>query len=690
MKLLGNLQRGRSQNPSPKPGQKLPKWLSPNRLGYLLAGGWVALGAALTALSPPVVQSLERHAQVLFYQVRGPIAPPDNIVILAIDEESLFQGEYYRADPKNLAYLEPIQQFPWKRSAYATAIERLMAAGAKTVAIDLIFDNPSIYGEADDARLRQTLQRYQRRVTLAAVYETAATLQGANTRLTYPTPDLYQDGPSNSSLPAIGFINYLLDKDGRIHQLASEYQKQVIAPLGLDTPLLSFDESTLQSAQIPYPKPRGENIFFYGPTQSFTYIPFFHVLDPQQWNGYLQQGKYFQDKIVLIGPTALAEQDRHRTPFSGTWLHNILMPGVEIHANAIATLMQNRAIADALPSAPHRGLLVLVGGWVAAILVSKLSQRPDRRVLLALAIATGWAMVAYGCFTYAGLILPTAIPVLGIALGGLSFLSVGAVSDRMEKLHLRRTLERYVAAPVVREILNQPEDFRALLQGRKLNAAVLFCDIRGFTSLSVKLTPEQLVAQLNTYLGVMVEEVIQARGTVDKFIGDAIMAEFGCPVSQGEKSDALNAIKAALGMRRALADLRQQWQQQGKPPLFNGVGISFGAVIAGNIGSPQRLEYTVIGDTVNTASRVEGLTKELGTDILITDALYTLVQDEIEVVFMGHHALRGRDSQTGLYSVVGFKGDDPTLYQEVQQGLKRAREARKQAELPVAESQEKN
>jgi adenylate cyclase len=284
-------------------------------------------------------------------------------------------------------------------------------------------------------------------------------------------------------------------------------------------------------------------------------------------------------------------------------------------------------------------------------------------------------VVGYLSLMYAGLILPTAVPVMIIALSGLSFLGTGTLSEQFERLRLRRTLERYVAAPVVREILSQPENFQALLQGRKLKAAVMFCDIRGFTNLSLKVPPEQLVAQLNTYLNVMVAAIVAARGTVDKFIGDAVMAEFGSPVSQGEKNDALNAVKAALTMRKALADLRTQWQQQNQPTLFNGIGINYGEVIAGNIGSVQRLEYTVIGDTVNIASRVEGLTKEFLTDILITHSVYELVQDEVEVIHLGEHPLRGRDTKVSLYSLVGLKGEDPTLYHQVQKQLRQAQEA---------------
>jgi adenylate cyclase len=658
---------------------KLPtfswKWLSPNRLAYLLISIWALAGGVVTAAELRFAQVLERQIQAVFFEIRGPIQPPDNIVILTIDEESLSQAQQYGADPEKYPYLEPLQSWPWKRSGYATVIDRLMKAGAKTVSLDLIFSDPSSYGAEDDEALRQIIQRYPGRVTLAASYESSVTPEGALNQLVAPNPVIYQDDAGQGATPSIGFVNYLPDANGRIYLLGSQYQERIIRPLGLND-LPSFDEATLQAAGISYPKPKGEEIFFYGPRYTFPTVPFFHILEPKNWNGYLKQGQYFKDKIVLIGPTATSLQDLHPTPFSGNWRYPFLMPGVEIHANAIATLMQNRAISSTLLTSPQRGLLVLLGVMLVGWGISSLSDRPVSRAMWSLAIAFGWAAIGYFSLIQAGFIIPTAVPVLLIALSGLSSLGTGTLSEQFEKLRLRRTLERYVAAPVVREILSQPEDFQALLQGRRLKAAVMFCDIRGFTNLSLKVPPEQLVAQLNAYLNVMVQAIITARGTVDKFIGDAVMAEFGSPVSQGEKNDVLNAVKAALSMRKALADLRQQWKKQNQPLLFNGIGINFGEVIAGNVGSVQRLEYTVIGDTVNIASRVEGLTKQFITDILITDSVYDLVQNEIEAIFLGEHPLRGRDGMVGLYSLVGLKGEDSTLYYQVQHDLKKAQEER--------------
>ncbi len=632
----------------------IPKWrFRLSAVGPLLVGFWAVSGAVATAFNPDLLRSLELQTQATFFRLRGAVAPPSDVVILAMDEDSLSQGVNFG----QLKDLEPIRTWPWHRTAYATVIERLMTAGARSVALDVVFDAPSDRPE-DDRQLQKTLQRHAGRVTLAANHATSQSGGGDLEQLIYPAP-LFQTRPGS-----IGLINYVLEPNGQYRRFGWVYlREQISADLRQSQPdLTSFTEATLKAARVPVAPPRGDYVYFYGGQNTFPTVSFWHVLDATNW-AILQRNQVFKDKIVLVGPTAAFFQDFHFTPFGR-------IPGVEIHANGIATLMQDRAISEAVPNLIARAILVFGGIAAAGIIAGWLSKRAIPRSLLSLGIAAIWAGVGFLSFTYAGLILPVAVPVLAIALSGLSFLGTGAINDLLEKLRLRRTLERYMAAPIVEEILNQPENYQELLQGRKLNAAVMFCDIRGFTSLSYNLPPEELVAQLNTYLNAMVAAIADARGTIDKFIGDAIMAEFGSPVSQGAKTDAMNAVRAALAMRHSLANLRQQWLHEGKTPLYHGTGISYGEVIAGNIGSLQRLEYTVIGDAVNVASRVEGLTKNFWTDILLTGTLYELVQDEVEVVFVGNHQLRGRENYTPLYSLIGLKGEDPVLYHQVHEELR--------------------
>ncbi|MBD1909429.1 MULTISPECIES: serine/threonine-protein kinase [unclassified Leptolyngbya] len=444
-----------------------PRWLRPFRdSGRTLAAFWAITAAALTGLDLGLARSVERQVQTLFFEVRGPVAPSKDVVILAIDEESLGQGEFFRADPQRYSSLAPIEAWPWQRAAYATVIDKLMAAGADAIALDIIFSTPSSYGEIDDQTFENALKRHQGQIILAAQYSQADVLQGYTTELTTPLPR-FCDRPN-----CIGSINFLLDADGRIHQLGERYWQQ----LNIDSPELqtgvlpqlpTLATSVLQAAHRRTLPQSGNFIFFHGPSQTFEHIPFWYVLDPATWNGYLQSGAYFKDKIVLIGSTAAVHQDFHPVPFAKSWLYPQAMPGVEIHANAIATLMEGKALTDLFGESGWRGLFVLVGAGGAAWWLSRHPQ-PLRRLAWAAALAVAWTGISYSLFLGGRLIVPTAMPAGAIVLGGLSQLIVGSVKEQKRKRQLRDTLRQYVTSPIVQEIISQQDDLQDLLREREL------------------------------------------------------------------------------------------------------------------------------------------------------------------------------------------------------------------------------
>jgi adenylate cyclase len=663
-KLSPQSQRSPKFQPLPSLWRKL---LKPEGIGYMLVGFW-AIGGAIATAYLPAAQLLEKQLHSTFFNWRGAIEPPEEIVILAIDEQSLSQGEFY--DPEKRAFLEPLQSWPWQRAAYAQVIETVLEAGAKVVAVDILLDTPSIYGIEDDQKLQAVLDQYGDRIVLAA------SLDSTNTQEAFLTQLLTPQETYSIEHSSIGMVNFNKEINQKIHRLGDGYEAAIvlesdIAATPTSQQIHSFAQATLNQAGIDYVPSTdtgNEYIYFFGPGDTWLavgqQVPFFYVIDPINWqNDIMREGEFFRDKIVLIGATASSLQDIQSSAYGD-------MPGVEVHANAIATLLHDRTITQVVPNHIQRGIAVFLLLILVGICLSQL-KRPVIQFLVALAIAISWGLFGFVSFVHGSLIIATAIPVAAIALIGLSLMATGAIAAQLDRFQLRRTLARYVAEPIVREIMNQPEDYRALLIGRSQPAVVFFTDIRGFTTLLNKLPAQEIVQQLNQYLGVMVDIILENQGTVDKFIGDAIMAEFGSPVSQGEKNDLMNAIKAALAMRSALADLRQEWKENGKLPFFNGIGINYGEVVVGDIGSPRRKEYAVIGDTVNVASRVEGLTKELGVDILITDVVYELVKDEIEAIDMGELPLRGRAGKIRLYALISLKGQGAQQFEQVQQELKR-------------------
>ncbi|MEC4818661.1 MAG: serine/threonine-protein kinase, partial [Scytonema sp. PMC 1069.18] len=433
------------------------------RLSHTLIGTTVISAALLLATGSGLAKYMETQAYRLFYLLRGPVEPPKDIVILAIDDQSISSSQqYYKTNPQEYAYFEPLQAFPFKRTAYAQVIEKLLKAGARSVALDVVFDTPSTYGPDDDEQLRQALQNYGSRVALAAVYETSKTRSQLEvTQLTQPQQKF------RIGSVAIGFVNFPLEIDGKVHKLSSEYSKSPEVDEILAVKTLSFDEAVLRASQMNYPPPKGDRIHFYGPADRFESIPFSSIFDPENWNTYLQEGKFFKDKIVLVGATAKLANDYHSVPVAENWLEPEKMSGVEIHANAIATLIENKAIRSAIPNQQGQGLFVfaLVGGF--AVIVS-LTKRGVPRFFASVTLAISWGGVGYLAFVNWQLILPTAVPVVAIVTVGFCYLGIEFAREIFRKSQLLDIFQKYSSHRVVQEILSQQDDLKDLLQHREM------------------------------------------------------------------------------------------------------------------------------------------------------------------------------------------------------------------------------
>ena len=452
-----------------------PRFMS--KVGHLLSAVW-AIGAAILSLSGDgltISQSLENQAHTSFYALRQKETPPKEIIILTIDDKSISSPkENYLLDPKEFSYFEPLKSFPYKREVYARVIDKLIAAGARHIALHIVFDSASSYGPDDDEKFASALERHGSKVTLAALYEDTQKEQGPIDKIKEPLAIFQSDQIS------IGIENFPQEKNGTIHRLSGslvEKLKEIFKEDNLlDDDIISFDRAVLQGAKISYPQPSGDHIYFYGPPGTFEKKPFWEVFDPEFWDANFQGGQIFKDKIVLIGSTSRLAKE-FPVPVSNNLFSSTKMFGVEIHANAIATLMEGKTIAQGIENNVARGLftLCLVGG--TALFIAKI-RRGTKRFFVSILVATTWGGVTYALFFYGKLIFPTAVPIIGIIGMGFSYLGVELTRELIRKSQLVDIFRRYSTSQVVREILSQQEDLKDLIYQRQMEISGKILDGR--------------------------------------------------------------------------------------------------------------------------------------------------------------------------------------------------------------------
>ena len=599
------------------------------------------------------------------FLVRGPVAPDPRIVLVAIDERSILgdslDAEEIRANPG----YEWLEKFPYPRKAWAAVIEKLAGAGARTVVLDLIFsgrgalDDGTPAGhrraQADNAALTEAMVRHRDKVVIGANYalekQESRILGGVNQQLTMPLAELLpSDRVPDGEL--VGFVNFEKDPDGfirRMNPVGWPDDAEMPLPFSLDALAL---HKAFPKASLPDPF-EYQFIRFAGPNNTFPTIPLHLLFNRKAWEPGrpLDEGRVFRDRIVLVGPQANSLHDDHLAPF-GTGSPPTMF-GVEVHANALATLLNPRPL-QGTGSGTDALLLAAIGLALAA------SLRPIKSPLWKLAPALGigagwWAFAQYVAFERLDLFVPVT-PVGFLILGGtFTAVTLQAVVEQVERRRISGMLQRYVSKNVADEIIRSGQDFEELMAPRNRSVTVLFSDVRDFTTLMETSVPGPFVKQLNEYLTSMVACVFNHHGTLDKFVGDAVMAVFGSPTSRGEEEDAWCAVRTAIEMRERLAELNVRWQAEGRPCFRVGIGLNHGEVMAGDIGSSQKSEFGVIGDTVNVAARVESLTKEQRTDILITDGVYDLVRERVEAEQRGEMKVKGRVQPVRIYALKSLR-----------------------------------
>lgn len=538
--------------------------------------------------------------------------PSAEILLVAIDDKSL----------------NAIGQWPWPRAVHAQFLNNLALASPKAVGYDIIFSEPSKLGAADDQKFSEALERLKvvlpvEGQPLAVEGESAAT-----NNLVAPLPIFSINAAKEAH------VNVLADEDGVVRRLPVFiiFDGQQIPALSLALSELADGE---QAAEVVGRAGQFLKINYVGPPGSFETISFSDLLDGQV------APEFFNDKIVLVGATSADLHDNQMMPFS----LGQAMAGVEIHANALNTILG----ADWLREASSWNVLGFI--FLLALAVGLIFSLTPRLWLAALLSFIVWlayllgALVSFG----QGLILNLVYPSLAFVVSLIVILAYYYFSESQAKRYLRQSFQFYLAPGVIEEIIKNPASLK--LGGQKKDMTVLFSDIRGFTTLSEKTDPEKLVALLNEYFTAMTEVILQTGGVLDKFIGDAIMAFWGAP--QEAPNHASLACETALKMTERLAILKKDWAKRGLPEINIGIGLNSGEMVVGNIGSTDRFNYTVIGDNVNLASRLEGLNKQYQAGIIISQFTYERVKDNFTCEYLDKVNVKGKEVPVEIYKITG-------------------------------------
>jgi adenylate cyclase len=359
----------------------------------------------------------------------------------------------------------------------------------------------------------------------------------------------------------------------------------------------------------------------------------------------------FKGKIVLVGASATGIGDLRSTPFGG-----INYPGVEIHANAIDNILNRHFLYRGANQVSVDLLLILLFGVPLGMWLALAQPRSMLLGLLLLAPFTLGVWFAFLHGWWLNFIVPS-----GTLVANVGFVAMyRALTEEKEKRRVRGAFQQYLSPEVIRRLLENPD----LVKPRRTEITVMFSDVRGFTTLSEKLDAQELAALLNEYLTEMTQIVFRHHGTLDKYIGDAVMAFWGAPFEQ--EGHATHACRAALEMIARLKEMQKKWKAEGRPVLDIGVGLSTGVASVGNMGSALRYGYTALGDIVNLSSRLEALNKEYGTHILLSETCYAQVEDPL-LVFRELDLIRvkGKLQPVALYELISARGtaerDDPGL-----------------------------
>ena len=591
---------------------------------FLLAFISVFIVTALYYQQNPFLEAFEAKTYDLrFKTLRGAIPANADIAIVAIDDKSIAE----------------LGRFPWSRSQYVRLLEKLSAAKVKVVLFDAFF--PEQETAAIDKAFAAAIKKAGN-VVLAVTFDVDKDFRATGSTRSLPVIE--------KSAAGFGHINLSPEDDGvnRRNRLLIEADGKQVPSLGLMAAMVALGEKNftpgefeikLGAGHIPVDQNYSMWINYTGASGSYPRFSFTDIVhgrvDPARLKG----------KVLFLGATALGIYDMRVTPFHPN------TPGVEIHATIADNIMSSRFIRQTGLEALFDISLIVIMGLLTFYLTMRI--RLYGAIPASFLLATGYVWLAYFLFLqghWVSMIYPLIAVMASLLIGG-SFRYL--VLERAAR-EMRAMFSSYLSPKLVARL--EKESDAVKIGGDSKEVTVLFTDIHGFTAFSEKHTPREVVDRLNEYFGEMVRVIEKFDGTVDKFIGDGIMAYWGAPLAQPDHEQL--AIACILEMKKAMENLQAKWKSQGVEPFLIRGGVQSGEAVAGNIGlRGKKMEYTVIGDTVNQAARLEGAAKYYGVDFLVGGNTYQKTCDTYRYRELGNIRVDGKQAPVTIYELTGLRSD---------------------------------
>lgn len=672
--------------------------------------------------NPVLLQVLELQMLDQRFQIRGNRQPGPEVVIAVVDEKSQ----------------DILGRWPWSRSVLARLVNQLNDAGAVTIGFDMVFsesgDDPyhdalaliekikpglknintdSLFKEikkvkSPDMEFAEAIGKtgnvalgffFQdsleevRHLSAAQIREGLDRLAPVRYTVIKKETDANLDIAHRfyaveNNLPLLaeasagfGYFNLIPDIDGvmRSYPVAFRAGDNFYSPLFLqvianylqtkDISLTAdkFGVTQIKVGDLDIPVDNKGNflINYYGGPKTFPHIPVVDIILGNVGRETLE------GRIVLVGATGKGIFDLRATPFERIY------PGVEINATIIDNILQGNYLRKPLGYLTYNYLLVLLIGIVLSFVISRLKALPGLLLVVFFLISNYFLnQWLFNRGTLINLVYPT-IQILGVYL---SITGYNYFSESKQRQFIHNAFGQYLSPTVIKRLINNPEMLK--LGGEQKRMTVFFSDVTSFSTISENLTPTQLVKLLNEYLSTMTDIILKHDGTIDKYEGDAIIAFFGAPVDYPEH--ALRACLASIEMQKTLEQMREVWGSQGRSQLTARMGINTGVMLVGNMGSATRMDYTVMGDAVNLASRLEGVNKVYGTYMVISHFTYEDVRTAIQVRELDHIRVVGKTEPVKIYEIIGKKGETPEIILKALERFAKGRELYRKQEWELA------